>query len=57
MLQRLHLLDLIFVPSLVVFFDNYNLEAIKEAADLDIPSAGIVDTNSSHFNTLLNRIT
>ena len=51
-LQKLNLLDLTFLPSLIIFFDNYNYDAIKEASYLDIPIAGIIDTNSFYFNLL-----
>lgn len=51
-LQRLNLLDLTFLPSLIIFFDNYNYGAVKEASYLDIPIAGIIDTNSFYFNLL-----
>ena len=51
-IQRLQLLDLVFMPSLVVFFDNYSQDIMKETSYLDMPMAGIVDTNSGFFNLL-----
>lgn len=50
--QKLRLLSLFFLPSLIVFFDNYNYDALKEASYLGIPTIGIVDINSIHLNIL-----
>lgn len=50
--QRTSLTELIFFPSLIIFFDNYSLDAIQEVNRVDIPIVGIIDTNSSHLNLL-----
>ena len=41
-----------FFPSLIIFFDNYSCEALKEAYNIGVPLAGVVDTHFKYFEYL-----
>lgn len=41
-----------FFPSLILFFDDYTPEALKEASHLGIPTGGIIDTQFKYIKYL-----
>lgn len=41
-----------FFPSLIIFFDNFNYDAVKEASIVGIPTAGIINTDFKYMDLL-----